>query len=183
MRKPDAQLPKLTKHDQDVLRSIIAQAKTPDTEIAKRIGISPQAVFKIRQKLETSGIIKGYQPVVDYKKLGIDLLVFMVVNFKPRMWEQFSDDEVTERIRHIPNVIDAYRILEADGSHIMLVGFKDLAQMDRFMTRLQTKFSHLVELKHVYPFPAERIITQSPAGLFYEILDETEIPIAGLVKK
>ena len=58
MKKPNLDLPKLTKNDQEVLKNIIKHAKIPDSEIAKRMKLSPQAVFKIRKKLEESGIIE-----------------------------------------------------------------------------------------------------------------------------
>ena len=60
---------KLTKHDQQVLRKIIAHAKIPDTEIATSMDISPQAVFKIRQKLENLGIIREIWDSINRKKI------------------------------------------------------------------------------------------------------------------
>ena len=74
MKQPDPENPHLTRNDQEVLKTIIQSAKLPDTEIAKKMGLSPQAVFKIRHKLEDKGIIKGYQPILDLKKLGINFM-------------------------------------------------------------------------------------------------------------
>ena len=51
MKKPNPELPKLTKNHQEVLKNIIQHAKIPDSEIAKKMKLSPQAVFKIRKKL------------------------------------------------------------------------------------------------------------------------------------
>ena len=65
MQKANPNHPKLTKNDQEVLKNIIKHAKIPDKDIADKMGISHQAVFKIRHKLEESGIIKGYQPILD----------------------------------------------------------------------------------------------------------------------
>ena len=78
MEKPKINIPKLTKNEQKVLKKIIEQAKTPDLDIAKKIGISQQAIFKIRHKLEHLGIIKGYMPIIDFKKIGIETLVVQV---------------------------------------------------------------------------------------------------------
>ncbi|MBU0756637.1 MAG: winged helix-turn-helix transcriptional regulator [Nanoarchaeota archaeon] len=177
MKPRDPENPKLTKHDQEVLKSIIQHAKIPDSDIAQKMGLSPQAVFKIRHKLEESGIIKGYQPVLDLKKLGIHIMVFIVIKLHSVVWEEYSDDEISERIRKIPYVINAYRIVEAKASHILLMGFRDIEQMNRHVTRIQTKFSREIDIIHIYPFSTEKVITQSHIGLLYEILDKKEFPM------
>ena len=165
---------KLTRHDQQVLRKIIAHAKIPDTEIATSMGISPQAVFKIRQKLENLGIIKGYVPMIDYKKIGINVMVLLVIKVTSKVWDIYSDDKISERIREIPYVIDAYRISDSDVSHILLMGFRDTEQKDSFLGRIQTKFTREIMLQNVYTFSVDKIIMQNPLGLLYEILDKKE---------
>lgn len=82
MEKADPDSPKLTENDKEVLRQIIEHAKIPDTKIAEDIGISPQAVFKIRNKLEDLGIIKGYTPIIDFKKIGIKVLALIIIRLK-----------------------------------------------------------------------------------------------------
>lgn len=177
MKKPNPEFPKLTKNDQEVLKSIVQHAKIPDSDIAKKMGLSPQAVFKIRKKLEECGIIRGYQPLIDMKKLGIKVMVQLVIKLKGAVWESHSDEQISERIKQIPHVIDAYRVLEANASHILLMGFQDLAQMDRYLAKMQTKFANEIDIKHIYPFATERIITRSSVGLLYEILDKKEHPL------
>lgn len=177
MLKPDLEHPKLTRNDQQVLKCIISHAKMPDADIAKEMGISPQAVFKIRHKLEQSGIIKGYQPILDLKKLGINVMTVLVIKLTSVVWENHSDNRISERIRQIPYVIGAYRVLEANASHILLMAFRDLEQMDKYIAKMQTRFSSEVEIKHIYPFSADKLITQSQVGLLYEILDKQEFPM------
>jgi len=79
MEKADPDSPKLTENDKEVLRQIIDHTKIPDSKIAESIGISPQAVFKIRAKLEQLGIIKGYTPIIDFKKLGIQVMALQLL--------------------------------------------------------------------------------------------------------
>jgi Lrp/AsnC family transcriptional regulator, leucine-responsive regulatory protein len=174
MKTSDPNFPKLTKNDQEVLKRIITQAKLPDADIAREMGISPQAVFKIRKKLEDKGIIKGYAPLLDFKKLGISVMVFLVVKLTPDVWDHYSDEQISDRIRQIPYVINAYRIPESSVSHILLMAFRDLEQMDRYLTKLQTKFAREIEIQHVYPFSTDKVITQSAVGLLYEVLDKKE---------
>jgi len=49
-------------------------------EIAKEVDLSSPAVMERVKKLETSGIIKGYQAVLDPKKIGKDVAAFVGVS-------------------------------------------------------------------------------------------------------
>jgi Lrp/AsnC family leucine-responsive transcriptional regulator len=49
-------------------------------EIAKEVDLSSPAVMERVKKLETSGIIKGYQAVLDPKKVGKDVTAFVGVS-------------------------------------------------------------------------------------------------------
>ena len=49
-------------------------------EIAKEVDLSSPAVMERVKKLETSGIIKGYQAVLDPKKVGKDVAAFVGVS-------------------------------------------------------------------------------------------------------
>lgn len=183
MKEPDNKHPKLTKNDQEVLKNMINEAKIPDTDIAKKLGLSPQAVFKIRHKLESLGIITGYQPIIDLKKLDIRAMVLLVVKLTPKVWENTTDLQISERIRKIPYIISAFRILEANSSHVLLMGFKDIEQMDKYIAKMQTSFSQEIEIKQIYPFSTDKIIINSPNGLLYEILEKKEFTMKELFLK
>jgi len=175
MQKADPEAPKLTENDKEVLRQIIEHAKVPDSKIAGDIGISPQAVFKIRTKLEDLGIIKGYTPVIDFKKIGIQVLALIVIRLKPDVWDRYPDDLVSERIANIPHIISAFRVADARASHILLIGFKDTSQKEHYLAQLQTKYANEIEIKDVYTFSTDKIITQNPIGLLIEMIDKKDV--------
>jgi len=118
MEMPNTNLPKFTRNEKIVLKKIIEQAKIPDLEIAKKMGLSQQAIFKIRHKLESVGVIKGYMPVIDLKKIGIETLVVVGIKLTSYIWEKYSEEQISERIQKIPQVIIAYRIPESRISHL-----------------------------------------------------------------
>jgi len=174
MEKPDIVIPKLTKNEQKVLKKIIEQAKIPDLQIAKKMGLSQQAIFKIRHKLERVGIIKGYMPVIDFKKIGIEALVVIGIKFTPAVWEKYSDEQLSERILKIPQVIIAYRIPESRISHLLVMGFKNIEHRDRYLMKVQSKYAKEIEIVHVYPFSVDRIIKTNHIGLLETILNQKE---------
>ncbi len=175
MEKKDPDLPKLTENDRSVLKKILNIKRLPDSDIAKSMNLSPQAIFKIRNKLEDCGIIKGYMPIIDFKKIGITVMTLLVVRLSPRMWNSFSDDQISDRISKASNVIDAYRVADEKASHILLLAFRDTAQKEKYISDIQTKFAEEIKINGIYTFSVDKIITHSPIGLLHEIIDKKEI--------
>jgi DNA-binding Lrp family transcriptional regulator len=174
MQRQDSNFPKLTKNEQTVLKKIIQQAKIPDLEIARKMGLSQQAIFKIRHKLEQVGIIKGYTPIIDFKKIGIETLVVLGLKFTRHVWEKYTEDQIAERIQKIPQVINAYRIPESNISHLLVLGFRNTDHKDRYLMKLQTKFAKEIAIVHVYPFSVDRIVKANSIGLLNTVLDKKE---------
>ncbi|HZX45128.1 MAG TPA: Lrp/AsnC family transcriptional regulator [Candidatus Nanoarchaeia archaeon] len=157
-----------------MLKKIIDQAKTPDLEIGQKIGLSQQAIFKIRHKLERIGIIKGYMPIIDLKKIGVEGLAVIGIRFTNYVWEKYSEEEIAERIQKIPEVITSYRIPESAISHLLVIGFKNMESKDRYLMKLQSKYAKEIQIVHVYPFSVDRIIKENHIGLLNMILDKKE---------
>ena len=174
MKQPDPENPILTKNDQEVLKSILEQAKLPDAEIARKMRLSQQAIFKIRNKLENKGIIQGYMPIINFKKIGINVLTVLEIRIKTEVWKKLSEEQVSQRLREIPQIITALRTPESEFTHFLIMGFKNMDQKDRILMKIQTKFSDELEIKHVYPCSVDRVITMSPIGLLNEVLDKKE---------
>ena len=162
----DMDLPKFTRNEKIVLKKIIEQAKIPDLEIAKKMGLSQQAIFKIRHKLESAGVIKGYMPIIDFKKIGIGTFVVVGIKFTSYIWEKYSEEQISERIQKIPQVIIAYRIPESNISHLLVMGFKNIDHKDRYLMNLQSRYSKEINVVHVYPFSVNRIIKTNHLNIF-----------------
>src|SRR3989344_5665877 len=80
----------LTNNERIILKKIIGGNRITDTQIAHEMGMSQQAVYQIRKKLEDAGIIKGYMPVLDFKKLGINIFYYVGIEIQPVMWAYTS---------------------------------------------------------------------------------------------
>ncbi len=172
--KMDTNFPKLTENDKVVLKKILDSKKIADSDIAKDMKLSPQAIFKIRSKLEDCGIIKGYMPVIDFKKIGINVMIIMVIRLSSNMWGKFSDDQISDKMSKTPNIIEAYRVADEQASHILVIGFRDTNQKEQYIAQIQTKFAEDVQIKAIYTFSVDKIISQNPLGLLHEIVDKKE---------
>lgn len=174
MEERNFDLPKLTKNDRTVLKKILDIKKIPDSDIAKSMQLSPQAIFKIREKLENCGIIQGYMPIINFKKVGINIMTILIIRLSPSMWNKYSDDQISDKISKAPYVIDAYRVADGNASHILLLAFRDVDQKERYIRELQTKFADEIVINNVYSFSVNKIISHSPLGILHEIIDKKE---------
>jgi len=179
---PEKQTPRLTQNDKKVLHYLIHQGKASDTLIAKKLHVTPQAILKIRKKLENAGIVEGYKPIINYKKLGINVMALAVIRILPATWEEYSGIQINEMIRKHEYIIWCCRIPESDATHIFMYGFKDMKQMDEHFLRVQTKMSKILEIKEIYSFSVEQIIKDSPEELFHIILDNKDFHTETLFK-
>ena len=93
---------KLTNNEKNVLRKIIEEGRIADTDMAKFMNISQQAVFRIRRKLEDSGIIEGYYPNINFKKIGINLIQVLGVKLNPIVWKTKKESDIASQFKKIP---------------------------------------------------------------------------------
>jgi DNA-binding Lrp family transcriptional regulator len=109
----------LTKNEKKVLSILINNARVSDSEISNKIGITPQGVRKIRKKLENN-YINQYRTIVDYDKIGIK--VFAIAQIKLLNTELLKSK----------NIIGAFEINEANLTHILILGFNSLEEVDDY---------------------------------------------------
>ena len=60
--------------DEKILNILQENARTPNAEIARRVGMAPSAVLERLRKLEERGVIEGYAVRVRPKAVGLGLL-------------------------------------------------------------------------------------------------------------
>jgi len=162
---------KLSDNEKKALQLFIEDGRIPCTEIAKRLGITPQAVGKIQKKLENSGLIKGYSTIIDYEKLGVEVFAIALFHFKSGEWSRLEKADILERVKG-PHLINVYRVSEGDVTHIVIYGFRSLKELDNYFHVLQTERGHVSELKKLYVLSVDSVVKESPQDLLIKVIDE-----------
>lgn len=110
--------------DRQMLAILQENARTSNAEIARRVGLAPSAIFERIRKLETQGLITGYEARVNPQPLGLGLVAFMFVRTQERVGSQATGmllaqiPEVQE-VHHIAGE-DCYlvKVRAADTNHL-----------------------------------------------------------------
>ncbi|MFJ4657456.1 Lrp/AsnC family transcriptional regulator [Nocardia sp. NPDC088792] len=95
--------------DHAILRLLQSEARLGVTEIGRRVNLSQPAVSARIKRLEQSGVITGYQAVVDPTKLGLNLHAVIRV--------RTTHAHLTAALEHfaqIPEITTAYRLTGED---------------------------------------------------------------------
>lgn len=102
--------------DKAILKELQEDASISNLNLSKKIGLSPSACLARTKNLEEIGIIKKYTAIVDEKKLGMEILAFVLVNLSPLNRETihaFLDD-----VNKFPQIQECYTLT---GSHDYLL--------------------------------------------------------------
>lgn len=146
----------LTKNEKKVLSMLMDNARTTDSEIASKINISPQAVRKIRKKLEENHI-KEYRTILEYDNVGIK--VFAIAQMKV----------LNKDILNNKHIIGAFEINEAKISHILILGFASIEQLDEY----KVKIAKYAEIQKMNVVSRKGFLKNSPVGLIKTQLESS----------
>lgn len=139
--------------DKEILHLLQEDARNhTNSQIAETVGISPSTVSKRLDKLETSGVIKGYTPNIDYDVAGYPLRVLFIC--KAPITER---GDLVQDVLDIPGVVNAKELMTGDHNlHIEVVGRHndDITELAFSMSELGVEIGEEVLVKNEYPKPA-----------------------------
>ena len=102
MTKATKKFHPLDDRDRRILTLVQRDAKLPQAEIARRVGLSAAAVNERLKKLESTGVIRRFAALVDARAVGVPITAFIEVFIEhPRLEPGFIErvlamDEVQE---------------------------------------------------------------------------------------
>ncbi|HUZ79436.1 MAG TPA: Lrp/AsnC family transcriptional regulator [Thermoplasmata archaeon] len=113
--------------DRAILEDLNVDARRSHRTIAHHLDVSPTTVSTRIARLEASGIIRGYVPILDDEQLGWDLWATIGIRISKGKLR-----EVEERLARNPR---AYAIYDLTGEFDALVigRFRDRRDLDRFV--------------------------------------------------
>lgn len=96
--------------DAVILEMLQQNARTPNAEIARRVGMAPSAILERIRKLEERGVIAGYGARIDPEKLGLGLTAFVFV----RADERAGAPSTADRLAEIEEVQEVHHVAGED---------------------------------------------------------------------
>jgi len=132
----------LDETDREILRILQEDARTPFSEIARRIDMSSATVHDRVGRMEEAGVLEGYHAKVNPKAVGYGVSAFVGLRV-----EQGREEDALERLRSIAGVREIQlttgewdvmlRVVAEDTDSLRDLMFENIANMDGF-SRSQT---------------------------------------------
>jgi Lrp/AsnC family transcriptional regulator for asnA, asnC and gidA len=123
--------------DREILEILQEDARTPFSEIARRIDMSSATVHDRVNRMKEAGVITGYHASVDPKKLGYGISAMVGLKVK-----QGREQDTLDRLADIDGVQQLHlttgewdvvaRVLAEDADALRDLMFERITQMDGF---------------------------------------------------
>lgn len=114
--------------DRRILSLLQQDARLPNAEIARRVGMAPSATLERLRKLEERGVIQGYEARLDARKLGFGICAFIYV----RTTDKKGELATGEHLRKHPNVLEVHHIAGED-CYLVKVRASDTDDLGRLL--------------------------------------------------
>jgi Lrp/AsnC family transcriptional regulator for asnA, asnC and gidA len=90
--------------DQKILDRLLKNARMPFLEIARELTVSNGTIHQRVERMEKAGIIKGYQAVIDRRRLGYGVAVLVGIHLKNAK----DTGPVLEAMRGFPEIVETH---------------------------------------------------------------------------
>ena len=90
--------------DRGILSELMKDAKTPYTEIAKKLIVSAGTIHVRMKKMEEAGIVKKSRLNINYELLGFDMTAFLGIYLEKG--SNYTD--VIDQLNSIPEIVEAH---------------------------------------------------------------------------
>ena len=119
--------------DRRIVSLLQQDARLPNAEIARRVGMAPSATLERLRKLEERGVIRGFTAILDPKLLGRDVTAFIAVGIDG---SKFYPDFV-DKARDHPEIMECHAVT-GQGSHLIKIRTRDTSTLERLLAEIQS---------------------------------------------
>lgn len=144
----------------NILALLQADASLSVSDIAERVNLSSTACWKRIQRLTRDGTISRQVCLLDRKKLGVDITVFVAI--KTNKHELQWLENFAANVRDLPEVVEFYR-MSGDVDYLLKIVAPDIAGFDKIYKKLirsaelydvSSSFA-MEEIKHTTALPLD----------------------------
>ena len=119
--------------DLKILSILQNQGRSRLADIAEEVNLSAPAVMERVKKLESSGVIKGYQALLDAKRVGKDIAAFIGVSID----HQRSIDNFAAQMLRYPDVLECHHVT-GDESFILKVKSANTGSLEKLLGEIRS---------------------------------------------
>lgn len=121
--------------DRQLLKHLQGDARLTNTELARRVDLSPPGLQRRLRKLEESGIIERYVTLLDREAVGFDMLCFVQVTLLRH--EPESIRHFKEIVQDMTEVLECHHIT-GEFDYLLKVIVRNREHLEKFLVEKLT---------------------------------------------
>ena len=137
----------LTKAEIKILAQLQAEGRITNQELADKVGMSASPCWRMVRKLENEEIIQGYRAVLNRKKIGLNVMVFIRVIIDSHSEAQAR--KFAEEVSALENVV-ACNSIGGDTDFLLQVVAADLDSYADFAMAVVSRLPGLKEMQSMF---------------------------------
>ena len=119
--------------DIKILRMLQKDSNMSVAAIARKVGLSTSPCWKRIERLRSNKIIKSERAILDYQKLGFNLVAFVCIQSGDHSKEWLEN--FSQKVTNMPEVAEFHR-MAGDVDYMLKVIVQDIQRFDEFYKRL-----------------------------------------------
>ena len=123
---------KLDSIDKKILKLLYEDGRASASYIADEVKLSVPAVTDRIKKLQDSGVILGFKPIISSKKINLDITAFITVYSESSK----NFEKVVSNAEINKNIMKCYTTT-GDGSHLLLVKVENTEKLEKLLRTIQ----------------------------------------------
>ncbi|NVK25309.1 MAG: leucine-responsive transcriptional regulator Lrp [Gammaproteobacteria bacterium] len=147
----------LDRIDKKILQQLQLNGRISNVELSKHVGLSPTPCLERVKRLETQGVIAGYQAVLDAESVGASLLVFVEITLEKTAQNVFS--EFSKSVKDFDEILECHLVSGA-FDYLLKTRVKNMASYRKLLGDTLLKLPY-VSASRTYVV-MEEVKTNSP---------------------
>jgi Lrp/AsnC family leucine-responsive transcriptional regulator len=134
----------LDRIDRRLLAALQENGRLTVAELADKVGLTASPCSRRLRILEDAGIINRYAALLDQKKVGLPVSVFVSIKLERQQEDKLHRFE--DAIRRCPEVLECY-LMTGPRDYLLRVVARDLADYERFVKDTLTRIDGIANIE------------------------------------
>ncbi|AOY96277.1 ArsR family transcriptional regulator [Cupriavidus sp. USMAA2-4] len=144
-----------------ILSELQRDGSLTNVELASRVNLSPSPCLARVRQLEKQGVISRKVTLLDARKLGLKVVVFIQVSLDKQRRETL--DSFERRIAGLPQVMECY-LMSGDADYLLRVVVPDVEALERLIIDQITRIPGVSSIRSSFALKQVLYSTALPLG-------------------
>jgi DNA-binding Lrp family transcriptional regulator len=150
--------------DRNIISELQKNGDLSNLELSEKVGLSPSPCLRRVKLLQEAGIFKSKVSLVEAKKIGLNVSVFVQVTLEKQIEENLAIFEI--EINKCPEVVECY-LMTGESDYLLRIVVTDLQSYEKFLKDHLTKFPGILNIKSSFALNQVKYSTALPLNHLY----------------